>query len=32
VFLMDRSGKFVATLAPEEADTVALDKLRRAAS
>ena len=32
VFLMDRSGKFVATLAPEEADMVALEKLRRAAS
>jgi len=31
VFLMDRGGKFVATLAPDEADPVALDKLRRAA-
>ncbi len=30
VFLMDRNGKFLATLAPEEADPVALDKLRRA--
>jgi protein SCO1 len=29
VFLMDRNGKFVATLSPEESDTVALDKLRR---
>jgi len=29
VFLMDRNGKFVATLSPEEGDTVALDKLRR---
>ncbi len=32
VFLMDKAGKFVATLSPEEADRVALDKLRRAAS
>jgi len=32
VFLMDRGGQFVATLAPEEADPVALDKLKRAAS
>ncbi|MDQ3074235.1 MAG: SCO family protein [Pseudomonadota bacterium] len=32
VFLMDRSGKFVATLAPEENDTVALEKLRRIAA
>ena len=31
VFLMDRAGKFVATLAPEESDTVALAKLRRIA-
>jgi protein SCO1/2 len=29
VFLMDRNGKFVATLSPEEGDAVALDKLRR---
>lgn len=29
VFLMDRNGKFVATLSPEESETVALDKLRR---
>jgi protein SCO1 len=29
VFLMDRDGKFVATLSPEEGDSVALDKLRR---
>jgi protein SCO1 len=29
VFLMDRDGKFVATLSPEEKDSVALDKLRR---
>jgi protein SCO1/2 len=28
VFLMDRDGKFVATLSPEEKDSVALDKLR----
>jgi hypothetical protein len=26
---MDRNGKFVATISPEEADGVALDKLRR---
>ncbi len=32
VFLMDRAGKFVATLAPEESDTVALAKLKRIAS
>ena len=32
VFLMDRLGKFVATLAPEESDTVALAKLKRIAS
>ena len=31
VFLMDQGGHFIATLAPEEADAVALDKLRRAA-
>ncbi len=31
VFLMDRAGKFVATLAPEENDTVALAKLKRIA-
>ena len=29
VFLMDEAGKFVATLAHEEGDAVALDKLRR---
>ena len=29
VFLMDRNGKFVATLSPEEGDQVALAKLRR---
>jgi protein SCO1/2 len=29
VFLMDRNGKIVATLSPEEGDSVALDKLRR---
>jgi protein SCO1 len=29
VFLMDRNGRFVATLSPEEGDAVALDKLRR---
>lgn len=32
VFLIDKSGQFIATLAPEEDDAVALDKLRRAAS
>jgi protein SCO1 len=32
VFLMDRNGKFVATLSPEEGDPVALDKLRRISS
>jgi protein SCO1/2 len=32
VFLMDRDGKFVATLSPEEGDAVALDKLRRIAA
>jgi len=32
VFLMDRSGKFVATLAPEEGAAVALAKLKRIAS
>ena len=31
VFLMDRAGKFVATLAPEEGDAVALAKLKRIA-
>ena len=31
VFLMDRTGKFVATLAPEEGKDVALAKLRRIA-
>ena len=29
VFLMNRAGQFVATLAPEESDAVALAKLRR---
>jgi protein SCO1/2 len=29
VFLMDRNGKFVATLSPDEGDPVVLDKLRR---
>lgn len=29
VFLMDKAGKFVATLSREEGDAVALDKLRR---
>ncbi len=29
VFLMDRNGKFVATLAPDEGNDPALDKLRR---
>ena len=29
VFLMDRNGKFVSTLSPEEGDAVALEKLRR---
>ena len=29
---MDRDGKFVATLAPEESDAVALDKLKRIAA
>ncbi len=32
VFLMDRAGKFVATIAPEESDAVALAKLKRIAS
>ena len=32
VFLLDRSGKFVATLAPDEGDGPALDKLRRIAA
>ena len=32
VFLMDRAGKFVATLAPEEGDAVALAKLKRVAT
>ena len=31
VFLMDREGKFVATIAPEEGEEVALAKLRRIA-
>ena len=29
VLLMDRAGEFVATLAPDEGDAAALDKLRR---
>jgi len=29
---MDRTGKFVATLAPEENDAVALAKLKRIAN
>lgn len=29
VFLIDRDGKFVSTLSPEEGEAVALDKLRR---
>jgi len=29
VFLLDRNGKFVATLSPEEGNDMALDKLRR---
>lgn len=29
VFVMDRAGKFVATIAPEESDSVALAKLKR---
>ena len=29
VFLLDRNGKFVSTLSPEEGDAVALEKLRR---
>jgi protein SCO1/2 len=32
VFLLDRNGKFVATLAPDEGDAAALDKLRRIAA
>lgn len=32
VFLLDRNGKFVATLSPEEGDAPALDKLRRIAA
>jgi protein SCO1/2 len=32
VLLMDRDGKFVATISPEEGDGVALDKLRRITS
>lgn len=32
VFLLDRNGAFVATLSPQEGDTVALDKLRRIAA
>ena len=29
VFLMDRNGRFAATLSPDESDVVALEKLRR---
>jgi hypothetical protein len=29
---MDRNGKFVATLAPEEGEQVALEKLKRIAA
>jgi len=29
VFVMDRAGKFVSTIAPEESDSVALAKLKR---
>jgi protein SCO1/2 len=29
VFLMDRAGKFVATIAPDEGDAAALAKLKR---
>jgi protein SCO1/2 len=32
VFLLDRNGSFVATLSPQESDSVALDKLRRIAA
>lgn len=32
VFLLGRDGKFVATIAPDESDTIALDKLRRIAA
>jgi protein SCO1/2 len=32
IFLLDRQGRFIATLAPEESDQVALDKLRRVAA
>jgi len=32
VFLLDRNGKFVATLSPDEGDAPALDKLRRISS
>ncbi len=32
VFLMDRAGKFIATIAPEENDAAALAKLKRIAS
>ena len=32
VFLLDRNGKFVATLSPDEANGPALDKLRRIAA
>lgn len=31
IFLMDRNGQFVATIAPEESDAVALAKLKRIA-
>ena len=32
IFLMDRNGQFVATVAPEESDAVALAKLKRIAA
>jgi protein SCO1/2 len=32
IFLLDRNGSFVATLSPQESDSVALDKLRRIAA
>jgi protein SCO1/2 len=31
VFVMDRTGKFVSTISPEEADPVALEKIKRIA-
>lgn len=32
IFLMDRNGQFVATIAPEENEAVALDKVKRIAA